>query len=533
MYQRYSSVFILVLFLFMQGCGSDNNSTSGNKTTGSVSVSLTDAPAFGFDHVWVTVRDLWFHSSDGAEPGHDGWIKFPLSSPVTFDLLTLGNGTISVPVWENIEVPEGDYTQIRVFLVRTQAPLADSASDEHLSYNNQVDVTGDATAYPLLVPDAERGIRLTGQFQVKKNEKLKLAIDFDAGHDVVKIDHENKTHYVLKPRLAYFDLQNAGAIVGRIDAAAAANNPSAHFVIKAEQAVPGGAVHVVRRVTVLADHTGRFVLFPLLPGMYDLVLRGINYQTTIIKNVPVTKGTTPQSNPTLVPAITMAPAVSPDYPIAATIVSPTGSWVDFYQTLPGAEEVPYEIRFRHFNPLTGQFRNFLMSSDSLQVATFNTSTITLSPATPVEGNGGYKAFSGAMLHNHSDAVLVTSATQTVAFSTLAVSLPATSRSVSGTITVPETFAPGFLDRGVLFASHGGMIVNAINVDSQMVSGGTFTISNLPGGTTAQPLPRAFYGIDAFGWSVTNPLNKATATPAFVNLTSDDASGVDLTMTILP
>jgi hypothetical protein len=536
MYRRYFLLVLTAAFLLLQGCGSSGDSEApltGLQSAGKVDVSITDAPAFGFDHVWITVRDLWFHKQDSAEPEQNGWIKFPLSVPVTLDLLELGNGAISVPVWEDIELPEGDYTQMRVFLVRTEAPLADSAEAENppLTFNNQVDVTGDTAPYPLRVPNADRGIMLTGQFTVKKNEKLKLAVDFDAGHDVVEIERNSKTEFVLKPRLAYFNLDNAGAIVGSIDTIAAAD-PSAHFVIKAEQIAPNGEVHIVRRVTA-ADRDGNFVLFPLLPGSYDLVIRGINYETVIVKGVPVAKGTKPQLNPTLAPTITMNGAVTPDYALNGSIISPTGAWVHFLQTLPGQDEKPYEIRFRHFNPLTGQFHGFLMSSDPLQVGAYDASSITLSSVTPVEGNGGYKAMVNAPRYIPSDYALVSSSTATLSFGTLDVAFPATARTVSGSIIVPQTFAPGFLDSGILFASHGGMIVNAIRVDGQMASGGTYTIGNLPGGTIDHPLPVAFYGIEAEGWSASNLLNRAIATPSFVGLTDRNAAGIDLTMEMLP
>jgi hypothetical protein len=117
MYRRYCLWIVVVLFISILGCSADN---TGNQSKGIVSVSLTDAPAYGLDHVWITVRDLWFHTSSTAESEQTGWIKFPLSSPITLDLLELGNGAISVPVWDDIELPEGDYTQIRIFLVRTE-----------------------------------------------------------------------------------------------------------------------------------------------------------------------------------------------------------------------------------------------------------------------------------------------------------------------------------------------------------------------------------------------------------------------------
>lgn len=542
MHRQYHLWVIAVLLFVIQGCGLNSDTQgsgsaatgTGSAATGSVSVSLTDAPAYGLDHVWITVRDLWFHRSDSAETEQRGWVKFPLSSPVTFDLLDLSSGAVSVPVWDDIKLPEGDYTQIRLFLVRTEDVLTGSASAATLTYNNQVDVTDDTTPYPLRVPDANRGIRLTGDFQVKKNGKLKLAIDFDAGHDVVKIDHDGRTEYVLKPRLAYFDLDNAGAIVGHIDTTAAGNNTTARFVFKAEQVAPNGEVHVVRRVTALADQTGKFILYPLAPGIYDLVMRGINYETVIVKGVPVVKGATPHSLPTVVPTITMTPAIAPDYTVSASITSPTGAWVNFMQTLPGAGEVPYDIRFRHFNPLTGRIEGFPLSSGPLHVGTYDASSITLSSITPLEGDGGYKAVAGAPLYLPSDYVTVTPSANNPSFGALGVALPATARSVSGSILLPETFAPGTgLDRGILFAVHGGMIVNAMKVDSQMASGGSYTLGNLPGGTSLNPLPGAFYGIEALGWSSTSPETRAIALPRFVNLTTADATGIDLTMMMLP
>jgi len=535
MFRRHLMLVIAIAFIIIaQGCSSTNDPGTGGSGTGMVSVSLTDAPAYGFDHVWITVRDIWFHTSETAETGQAGWVKFPLSSPITLDLLNLSNGTISVPVWDNIELPEGDYTQIRVFLSRTEASLTASASAEGLTFNNEVDVTNDAAAYALRIPDALRGIRLTGAFQVKKNGKLKLAIDFDAGHDVVKIEHDAATEYILKPRLAYFDLDNAGAVVGSIDTAATGSNAAAQFVFKAEQPGPDNNVHIVRRATGVMDQNGRFILYPLKPGIYDIVMRGNNYETVIVKNVPVTQGTTPTVNPTILPKITMTPASTIDHAVTGSITSPTGAWAVFLQTLPGAGEVPYEIRFRHFNPLTGQFGAFPLSSDPIRVGAYDASSIALNSVSPVEGNGGYKAVAAAVLYDHSAFVSVSSATGTVSFGSLTVAAPATGRSVTGSILLPETFAPGTgFDRGVLFASHGGMIVNAIRVDSQMASGGTYTMQNLPGGTSMLPLPGAFYGIEAMGWSFASPATRTIAVPQAVDLRSNDANGIDLNMVMMP
>ncbi|MGE5808824.1 MAG: hypothetical protein ACM32I_06855, partial [Nitrospirota bacterium] len=208
-------------------------------------------------------------------------------------------------------------------------------------------------------------------------------------------------------------------------------------------------------------------------------------------------------------------------------------WVQFYQTLPAAGEYPYEIRFRHFNPLTGGFRNFKLNNDQIQVADFVSSgtTLTFTPQTPAGGAGNYGAVADAILFKHSDPIPVTSATTTVAFTTpLQVVSPYKGNSVTGSVTMNNPLKMNNkMDRGRLFAVHGGMIVNAIDVSSQM----TGTTSNgysidLPGGDAATPLPGAFYGIDAVGWSSTSPLFKAIAVPQIVDVrTGNDSATVDM------
>lgn len=95
-----------------------------------------------------------------------------------------------------------------------------------------------------------------------------------------------------------------------------------------------------------------------------------------------------------------------------------------------------------------------------------------------------------------------------------------------------------MDNGVLFIVHGGMIVNAMSVGqsagNQMATGGTYTMPNIPGGTPAKPLPIAFYGVEAIGWSTgTMPAlmrhYKAIAIPAIADLRIGDDTSTNLDM----
>jgi hypothetical protein len=482
-----------------------------------MAVSLVDAPG-DFDSVWITVKDIWIHSSDAADPrpGVAGWHKYPLAAPRTIDLMTLTNGNAQ-SIWDSISLPIGTYQQIRLVLADTDGALADSATAAGLKYNNEV-VTGGAE-YPLHIPDARHGIRLAGTFTITEGATLKLAIDFDAGEDIVEF--RKGTEYILKPRLEYFDLDHVGAIVGKL-ATSGTFTTAPRFVIKAERLTTNGTstFHFVRRWTV-PKPDGSFILYPvstLVTTAWDVVIRGLEHQTMIIKGVPITSGATPASGATDLGTITMTAAARPDFTVDGTITSPTGAWVNFYQKLPGADEYPYEIRFRHFNPLLGEFRGFKLSSDPLQVATYTTGILSFTTATPIQGAGGYHAVAGAILYRPSVSMPVTSATTTVAFSSdLVVNTPWTGNSVSGSTTMQNPTMNNKMDQGVLFAAHGGMIVHAIQVDRQMATGGAYTITNLPGGSPGNLLPSAFYGIEAVGWSTTNPLMKAVAVPQVVDL----------------
>jgi hypothetical protein len=521
-------VMVLLLAGSFQACSSSSSSGTVSPS-GSLSVMVTDAPG-DFDNVYITVKSVRFHTSDVADPRAGDWLTYPLTPPVTVDLLSLANGNMQ-SLWNNIQLPVGTYKQIRLHLVPT---FTANPPTGHQNYN---EVVIGGTAYPLHVPDANDGIKLAGTFAVTAGSTLRLAIDFNAAEDIVEL-HEG-TDFVLKPRLGYFDLDHAGAIIGKLSTGPMFLNSG--FVIKAERLATAKEMlnsgstytyHVVRRWTV-PESDGSFVLYPvstLVTGTWDVVIRGLNTETMIIKEVPITNGATPTSGATDLGTIITSPTNTPnnDYPVAGTIQSPTGAWVQFYQTLQAPGEYPYEIRFRHFNPLWGGFRKtFMLNNDQIQVGTFVSNSVisTLTATSPREGIGGYKAVAGAILFDRFTlSTLVTSSTMTVAFtSPLTVMSPYHGNTVSGSITMSNSMMNNKMDSGLLFAVQGGMIVNAIRVDNQMTGmmSNSYNLTNLPGGTSSNVLPGAFYGIDAVGWTASPSIYKAIALPQIVDLRQGD------------
>ena len=508
--RSWLAVFLGLSFL-LAGCGGGGSSDP----TGSVSVALTDAPFAdeSFDNVLITVKSVAFHTSDAAGPTDPGWLVYPLAAPKTVDLAHLVDGALSQVLNETL--PVRNYQQIRIY-------LADTNDNAYLSpYNNEVVAGG--TTYPLRVPDWGHGIALVGSFQVTDGGVLRLAIDFDIGHDVVKVSRDGQTEYLLKPRLRYCDLDDVGAIRGQLDSATRA--AGYNFVFKAEQKSEDTTYYMVKRFTgIRSDNT--FLLTFLKPGNYDVVLRGRGVETVIVRGIPVTKGDITD----LGPEINMSAGT--EFTVNTT-VSPTGAWVHFYQTLPGAGEAPYEIQYRHLDPFTGSFHDpIALSNGPIHSGTYNNgASVAFQTITPVEwngGNAGYEAVADALMFNRSPFVSFDNTSTGPVFST---------RLDVGTGTTPYTATGAILsflgrtmriDNNILFVVHGGIVVDSylnMNVPMQMGQGmnGSYDTLPLPGGFRG-----AVYGIDGLGWSA-SPATFAVGIPALADLRAGNDTAANFTM----
>ena len=505
----------LLLAALLAGCGGE----SASNETGTAVIALTDAPSTeeSFDNVLITVKEVWFHTSDAAGPGEAGWLKYPLTVPRTIDLAHLVDGAFSEVL--NRTLPVGHYQQIRIF-------LADTKDDDYLSpYNNEVIVGGQT--YPLWIPASLHGIALVGRFQVTAGGTLRLVVDFDIGHDVVRITRNGNTEYILKPRLRYFDLDNSGAIRGQIDAAT--RSAGYYFVFKAEQKSEDNTRYVVKRFTgIRSDNT--FLLSFLPPGTYDVLMRGRGVETVIVRGVPVTKGAVTD----LGPAINMPTGTEFT---ANTTTSPTGAWVDFHQTLDntitGVPEIPYEVRFRHVDPFTGSFHfPIALSNGPIHFGTFQAGgAIPFQAITPKEwsgGNAGFSAVADAFLFERTSFVPFDNTSPGPVFagrmSVMAGTVPYTA---SGTIS-SFLGASMRLDSNALFVVHKGLLVDTYrnqNVPMQFGPGLTAAYSTLtlPGG-----VPRAIYAIDMLGWSASPP-TFAAGIPVLADLRAGNDNTANFTM----
>ena len=257
----------IVFLLFVSGCGSGRG--HGDRT-GTLSVSLTDAPACGFDQVNVTISKVRVHPSAAASEEEDGWREVVLSPPRKIDLLSLTNGVVE-PLGTASLAP-GHYSQLRLVLLSNtaEAPL-----------NNSAVPTG-GTETPLEVASADQsGIKLIHEFDAAEGARVDLILDLDACRSVVqKADGAP----LLNPVLSVIPQAVSGAIRGvvgmNLPTGPALSNPR----VAAEQA---GAV--VKSTSPNPD--GSFILNPLVQsataGSYDLVFTADNAAAAVIQSVPV------------------------------------------------------------------------------------------------------------------------------------------------------------------------------------------------------------------------------------------------------
>ena len=233
--------------------------------TGIMRMMLTDAPACGFDQVNITIDRIRVNRDARARDGDPGWTDVVLSPARRVDLLTLKNGVMEA--LGEAALDPGRYTQLRLVLAENSRanPFA----------NSVVPSGGIETA--LSTPDGSRGgIAVQMRADVAAGESLDLVLDFDACRSVVESGHAGRYSLVPVIRAIPLVTTSGQAVVGHVDPAMAL--PTTMVTVQ-----QGG---VVAKATV-PDPTGRFLLYPVPAGEYELVITAQGRVTAVMTGVPV------------------------------------------------------------------------------------------------------------------------------------------------------------------------------------------------------------------------------------------------------
>ena len=518
---------------------------------GRTSIDIGDVPATQYRHVWVTVKEIRLHQDSRAQLTDTGWQSVPLATPVSIDLLSLGNGTLSNVLEQQVAV--GTYQQVRLSLVDPSAALTDSANSQGLSFNDQVEFTnsdGNREVRPLEIVAPNDGIRLAGSVQTKRSDSLTtttvshIALLFDSRHDVLRFDYSGAPGFLLNPRVQAVDLGDVGAISGQVDLSAVA--PS-DVLVQAETLSSDSTYHVVAGATPIASD-GRFLLYPLpLPAnssaaTYDVVITGTGATTIIIKNVPLSASAS-VSTPTPTQIQSSAIALAPSNAFAVNVadrsaLSPSAATVRFYQTMPGAGEVAYEVASRTANPFTGVFFNDVaLASGAPNLGTYNSGAdIAFAAVTPQEGVGTYQAFGEQAGYTRRTANSTLSAANAPAGGTLTFTVPqldvesdANDLTLAGTI---NTSQPGTFDSGFLMIARDGRTITTMPLGDFLVqSSAGYAIRHIPGGSIGNEFTGGVYSLYARVWNSTNPEGTVLriSFPSVVDMSRGNPGSVNLTL----
>lgn len=368
----------------LAACGGGGG--DGGTPTGTLSVHMTDAPACGFDHVYVTVSKVRVNTSSAAGDGDGGWSDITLATPQKIDLLTLTNGVLTT--LGQTTLPAGQYQQVRLVL----------ASNQGNTLANSVVVSGTTTEQALATPSAvQSGLKIIRPFTVPANQTVDLVLDFNACKSVVL---QGNGSYALKPVVT----ATPTAVSGSIDGYVATSQAGATVYAEQNGQVVRGTV---------ADSTGHFVLSPLVQsttnGNYDIVIAQTNETTGIVTAVPVVVGATTHVSTSSTP-ITLA--ASTMNTVSGTVTASAFASLRALQTTTSGT---YEIGSANANLTTGAYSMSLPVAAPMVGAYTGTLPVSLTAATASAGLYTIEAdaASGA---TQSTGVNITSGAQTANFS---------------------------------------------------------------------------------------------------------------------
>jgi hypothetical protein len=338
------------------GGGGGGSASTGD---GAMRFAVTDAPACGYDHVWVTVQKVSVNQSASASDTDPGWTDLNLSPAQKIDLLSLTNGVLQE--LGTVPLPAGHYSQVRLVLTS----------------DNSVQPTGGAVTALTTPSGQQSGLKLQVNADVAAGQTADLVLDFDACKSVVKAG--NSGQYILKPVITAVP-----RIVTGIQGVVTTTLALSSTTISAQQ---NGAV--VR--STMPDSTGNFSIPYLSAGTYTVVITSDSRATGVITSVPAGSSTTVVSttaNPIVLPTSSMADVTgtvtASTLSNGTTVTAPvTDAKMRALQDLTGGPTI--EVASQPVDATLGTYHFRLPQAAPVKGAYAGTATITLTPDTSVAG----------------------------------------------------------------------------------------------------------------------------------------------------
>lgn len=332
---------LAALTAMLVACGG-GGSSSTTTDTGTLGLSLTDAPSCGYDHVNVAISKIRVNQSSTASDTDAGWTDLSFATPMRVDLLTLTNGVLTA--LGQIPLQAGHYTQMRLVL---------AANDSANPLLNSVVPTGGSEVALTTPSGVQTGIKMNVDINIAANQLADFVLDFNACKSVVSAGASGK--YLLKPVVAVTPNYISG-VSGYVDASLANGNT----LVSVQQ---GG---VIVKATA-PDSTGKFLLQPVAPGSYDLVVTAPGRATDVVTGLTVTASTVTLLNASATPLTLVASLNGSAAGTVTTGATPIDASVRALQTLANGDKV--EIVGRAVDTTTGAY-SYSLPVSSTMVAAF-------------------------------------------------------------------------------------------------------------------------------------------------------------------
>jgi hypothetical protein len=347
-------------------CGGGGGSSSATGD-GAMRFAVTDAPACGYDHVWVTVQKVSVNQNASAADTDPGWTDLTLSPAQRIDLLSLTNGVLQE--LGTVPLAAGHYSQVRLVLASNTAGAS--------TPENAVQPTGGAVTALSTPSGQQSGVKLQVNADVAAGQTADLVLDFDACKSVVKAGNSGK--YNLKPVISAVP-----RVVTGIQGVVTTTLSLSSTTISAQQ---DGAV--VRSTT--PDASGNFSIPYLAAGTYTVVITSDSRATGVITSVPTGSSTTVVSttaNPIVLPTSTMADVTgtvtASTLTNGATVTAPvTDATLRALQALTGGPTI--EVANQPADATLGTYHFRLPMAAPVKAAYGGTTTLTLTPDASVAG----------------------------------------------------------------------------------------------------------------------------------------------------
>jgi len=238
------------------------------------------------------------------------------------------------------------------------------------------------TETALTTPSAQQsGLKMNVDIDVAADKIADVVLDFDACKSVVK--RGNSGQYNLKPVITVVPvLSDAGLrVIGYVDPALGTANT--------QVSVQAAGVPVK---AAAPDATGKFVLYPVPVGTYDLVVTSSGHVTAVMTGVPVVSTAFTTLNSATIP---ISPPVATMRSVTGTITPVTGT-VRALQPLTGGPTV--EVAWGAVDALSGAFSFSLPIEAPVKTAyVANPATLTFTPDATAAGKYTLEAASAGVV----------------------------------------------------------------------------------------------------------------------------------------